>query len=279
MAVAALLRKTKNYLRNHRLAKKYRRIAVKVKQDIENDGELPHFYSDSIFVCWLQGMDNAPDIVKICYNSLLKYHPDKEIIVITEDNYSQYVTLPQFIIDKYKNGNISRTHFSDLLRLELLIKYGGCWVDATAYFTAPIPDYVFDTDLFIFQDFQEHVGRTKHISSWFINSVSNNELLIAERALLYKYWEKNTRLNNYFLFHFLFVNCVIPEFLQEWKAVPISDNSSPKILDCYLFQPYDDGLYEVLSSKCFIHKFMYKYPQEKFEMEGTFYHKLKQSVY
>ena len=38
---------------------------------------------------------------------------------------------------------------SDLLRLELLTKYGGTWVDATVYFSDDnLPNFFFDSDLF-----------------------------------------------------------------------------------------------------------------------------------
>ena len=45
---------------------------------------------------------------------------------------------------------MSPTHFSDLLRLELLIKYGGTWVDASVLITKYTKDY-FNKDLFFFK--------------------------------------------------------------------------------------------------------------------------------
>ena len=38
-------------------------------------------------------------------------------------------------MDKYKKGIFTRTHFSDILRLELLTKYGGTWIDASVLIT------------------------------------------------------------------------------------------------------------------------------------------------
>ena len=38
-------------------------------------------------------------------------------------------------MEKHKNNIIDNTHFSDLLRLELLIKYGGTWIDASVLIT------------------------------------------------------------------------------------------------------------------------------------------------
>lgn len=277
MNVKDFFKKAKDYIYASNLCKKYKKIALKIKKAIDDNCEtLQHKQSNTIFVCWFQGLESAPDIVKICYKSLQKYHQDKDIVIITEDNYSQYVSFPQFIIDRYNDGSIKKTHFSDLLRLELLIKYGGCWVDSTAYFTARIPDYILNSNLFLFQSFREHDGRTSSISNWFINSCSNNKMLLLERDLLYYYWKNNNKLRNYFIFHKFFEKIVIELYSDEWKKVLISDNSSPKILDCYLFDKFNQEWYDIIADKSFIHKFMYKYPKEKFDMEGTLYDKLKQ---
>ena len=86
---------------------------------------------DYVWFCWLQGIDSAPKLVQDCYNSIRYWLKDKEIIVITKENYKQYVEFPDYIIEKWEKGIISNTHFSDLLRLELLIRHGGLWLDAT----------------------------------------------------------------------------------------------------------------------------------------------------
>ncbi|MDY2924013.1 MAG: capsular polysaccharide synthesis protein, partial [Treponema sp.] len=84
-----------------------------------------HEYSDTVWWCWFQGEENAPDVAKACLESVRKNMSGKQVIVITEKNMYDYVSMPDFIIEKYKKGIISKTHFSDLLRLELLIRHGG----------------------------------------------------------------------------------------------------------------------------------------------------------
>ncbi|RAZ02631.1 capsular biosynthesis protein, partial [Klebsiella oxytoca] len=69
------------------------------------------------------GMDRAPHLVRACYRSLRENLPDKEIILITSENMSDYVTFPDYIIEKWEKGQITHTHMTDLLRLELLIQY------------------------------------------------------------------------------------------------------------------------------------------------------------
>ena len=90
-------------------------------------------FSNKIWICWFQGIDNAPDLVKSCLKSVKRYFPDKEIILIDETNFLEYVNIPDYIIKKWKKGLISYAHFSDILRLEVLIAHGGLWLDSTVY--------------------------------------------------------------------------------------------------------------------------------------------------
>ena len=53
--------------------------------------------------------------------------------IITKDNWKQYMKLPKHITEKVENGKITLTHFSDIIRAELLKQYGGVWIDATVF--------------------------------------------------------------------------------------------------------------------------------------------------
>lgn len=88
---------------------------------------------DVIWVCWWQGIENAPEIVKKCINSIKDAAGNHNVIIITLDNYKEYIDIPSSIEQKIKKGIITLTNFSDLLRLSLLAKYGGMWLDATFY--------------------------------------------------------------------------------------------------------------------------------------------------
>ena len=106
---------------------------------------------------------------------------DYNIIIINETNMLNYIKFPNYIIEKYKKKYMSPTHFSDLLRLELLIKYGGTWIDASVLITEYTKDY-FSKDLFFFQERRTDgcVG-----SSWFITSEKGSPILRTTRDLLF----------------------------------------------------------------------------------------------
>ena len=158
------------------------------------------------------------------------------------------------------------------MRLELLIKYGGTWIDATVWCSSPIyPDYLFDSDLFMFQNLKPGLdGQCTAVSSWFITSCSNNQMLMLERALLYEYWKENTKIVHYYLFH-MFFQMVIEAYPDEWnKVVPFS-NATPHILLLRLFEEYDETIANAVKEMTSFHKLTYKFEESDTTIKNTFY--------
>lgn len=229
-----------------------------------------------VWVFWFQGMEHAPAIVQTCYHSLKENITDREIVLVTEENYKVYVQFPDFIIKKAEAGIISKTHFSDLLRLELLIKYGGTWVDATVLCTGTCPQYILNSDLFLFQNLKPGLnGACTCISSWFITAKADNKILKLTLALLYDYWKNNDKLVDYFLFHNFF-QLAIETYPGEWsKVIPFS-NSVPHILLLRFFDEYDESVWNAVKEMSTIHKLSYKFTEAEYRKEGTYYKKLIQ---
>lgn len=98
---------------------------------------------DNIWVCWWQGEKSMPEMVKKCFNSIIRYSNGHPVKLITFDNYKDYVQVDHRIVDKVKNGTFKLTHFADLVRLKLLEQYGGLWLDSTILLTANISEDFF----------------------------------------------------------------------------------------------------------------------------------------
>jgi len=96
---------------------------------------------NQVWVMWWQGEENMPDSIKLCHKSLLKNRNGKTINLITSENFSEYIKLPNYIIEKVNNGIISLTHLSDIVRVSILSEKGGLWLDATILVTKPLPDF------------------------------------------------------------------------------------------------------------------------------------------
>ena len=238
------------------------------------DKSLPHESSNKVWICWFQGMGNAPVLVQKCYESVKENLKGHEIVLITSENLERYVRFPDYILEKWKKGIITHTHLTDLLRLELLIKYGGMWLDATVFCSEEeknIPTYFFDSDLFFFQSLKPgRDGHSQYISSWLMSAKSNNKILMATRTLCHEYWKTNNSMDDYFLLHDL-ISIVLDKYQKEWKAVVPRDNATPHILLLRLFDQYDEQMWKAIKAQTPFHKMTYKFKEEEAKKQDTFY--------
>lgn len=263
-----LLRLSTTLKTKQKLEKRYKQV---LEQFDHNYTAEIHEPSNRIWICWLQGIENAPDVVKQCYQSVVKNNPNKEIILLTADNINEYVQFPEYIIVKWKRGIITNTHITDLLRLELLIQYGGMWLDATVLCTGSAPDYYFNSELFFYQTLKPgRDGHCNYISSWLMEAKTNNKILMATRELCYEYWKENDSMWDYFLLHD-FMSIVLEYYPNEWKMVIPKDNATPHILLLRLFDKYDEKIYRAIIEQSPFHKLSYKFTKEQMALEGTNY--------
>lgn len=267
-----ILRLSAQLKTKQKLQKKYR--ATLEAFDKEYDKTLPHESSNKVWICWFQGIENAPALVQKCYESVKKNLTDREIVLITSENMVQYVQFPDFILEKWQKGIITHTHLTDLLRLELLIRYGGMWLDATVFCTENrknIPEYFFDSDLFFFQSLKPgRDGKAFYISSWLMSAKTNNKLLMATRKLCYEYWKTKNSMDDYFLLH-AFVSIVLDKYEEEWRAIVPRDNAAPHVLLLRLFDQYDERMWNAIKEQTPFHKLTYKHSDSDAKAEGTFF--------
>ena len=251
--------------------KKYNVILKKYKNILENinyeETAITNKKNNKIWICWLQGIDKAPDLVKRCVESVYKNCPDSEITIITTNNLFNYIDLPDFIVEKWKKGIITNTHLSDIIRTELLIKYGGLWMDATTFLIGQIPEYVYRKGFFLYR-YKAKVDLTITVNSWFIYSEGNHRLLKITRDLLYAYWQKENKLKEYFLWHF-FMNMAIKKYPEDYHRIPQISDEMAHMLRNVLGEQYDENYWNDISKLSSVQKLTYK--MEKSDKSRTFY--------
>ncbi len=225
--------------------------------------ELPD--KEVIWWCWLQGVENAPTVVKACLESLKKL--DRKTVILDDGNISEYVTLPEHIEEKYKSGVISRTHYTDLVRLELLTKRGGAWIDATTFISGTgLIRPVLDTeDLFLYRS--GNVSEYIIFDSWFIQAKRKSNILEATKRMLYAYWEKETELKNYFLVHLL-MTLACRMYPEEYQKIRLFSNEPAHVLQHDMFLTFNEKRWEQILKMSDVHKLTYKY--EDRDISGTF---------
>ena len=118
-----VLRKTEPYL-----MERYAHVLRSKMSDVRGK-TLEHEHPKVIWWCWLQGIEATPPIVRACYNSLVQGEwfnvNGYKVKEIDAKNWKEYIELPDYIVKKWEKKQIPPALFSDLLGLELLIKYGG----------------------------------------------------------------------------------------------------------------------------------------------------------
>ena len=260
-----------------------------------------------IWIFWMQGEEEAPDIVKKCIESVKnQYQNEYEIIILTNKNVKDYIgeksggenNIPNYIFEKYEKKYITNTQFSDILRLCLLAKYGGIWIDATVLLTGKIPENILKSDFFCF-----HSQPFYTINNWLLVAKKNNYIINTMRKVMLEYWkyEITNKLEkqivsvptvspyaivynkqDYFMYHIFF-----DLLLKNNKNFQNDFSKVIKLMDCdyhyelgsYLLHKYDKNIFNNILNKTTIHKLTYRYilvknfNKEKNE-KGTFLEKI-----
>lgn len=223
--------------------------------------------TDYIWQCWLQGEDSMPQIVRNCVDSVRRHTREgQQVVIITEDNYADYISLPDFIISKRRRGLIPDAQFSDLLRVWLLADYGGFWIDATCLLTAPIPENIVRSDFFMFRSCGEFAYTM--IQSCFIRAHAGGYLICRWRQLMAALWANEGRMLHYFQLHLMFKAMVQADSRarKEYSMMDNVDETPTHVLLGYMKDgtAYSDEMMEKAVRGSFIHKLTYKIrPQEK----------------
>ena len=233
-------------------------------------GKLEGQKNNIIWVCWFQGIENAPEIVKLCYKNLIKKNPSTKIILLSDKNIHNYIDFPENIWYKYKRGIIKRSHFSDILRTALLYYRGGIWIDSTMLITEAIPNFIWDEDLFVFKYHNQNTNQVS--SSQFIRAKSGNKILEKTLIGLYTYWSRYNKLYTYYLWHYVFARAVNLniDLRKQFDCIPIRYAEDNHILQSRFFDHYNELDWEWIKSITFVHKLSYKHLKSD-EDENTFY--------
>lgn len=201
-----------------------------------------------IWVFWYQGFDIAPELVKGCLKSLKAHAGKHPVIELSKNNYRDYVDIPEHIIDKVTSGEITITHFSDILRVSLLAKYGGCWSDATLYYHNWLYDDITDYRWYSIRQKKEH-GNPLYVSkyqwsSFFQICGLNNTIAQYMKEIFYLYWADHKTMIDYFLIDYCFALGYqeIPEIKTMIDQTPYN-NEDINWLNRHLNDVYDENVF------------------------------------
>lgn len=236
------------------------RYADDVKKMTPRPPQNPANEPERAFTIWYQGEENAPELVKACIRSMRR-HLDMEVVVIDKDTLSDWIQLPDYVMEKWKKGMISHTAFSDICRVELLYQHGGLWFDATDFVTAPVPRYIMDCDVFIFLAGNKIRGAYAFIQSCFIRARKGNPLLGIWREAIFRYWRDEDSKIDYFIHHLLLLLSVRNNEIaaREIERMPhVAQDPTHALWGPHCADPYDPTLFTSLTKDSFFQKTSYK---------------------
>lgn len=167
-----------------------------------------------IWTMWWQGEEKAPEIVKVCINSMRKHSNGHKVIVLDAENYTNYVKLPQIIVERLKEGELDKTNLrnitldqtqvSDIVRTYLMYNYGGIWADATMFFSRDIDNELFEEKwVTLGQDNQWYIGRGRW-STFFMGGTAGLGFAKFNYDMHIEYWENKQYYVNYLMTDHMF---------------------------------------------------------------------------
>ena len=185
-----------------------------------------------IWICWFQGINDLPLVVKEVIQSWVKYNEDWKIFLITNKNINNIINI------KFKKTQTIQAK-SDILRLKLLSTYGGVWADATLLCMKSLDSWL---SSYLSQNtkfFMYHAGKINPCS-WFIISSKYSEIIQEWNKLSEKYWHINDKAHTYFWMDYLFENELSNKnsiIYKNWINIPYincnSEGSSHSLRGIY----------------------------------------------
>lgn len=254
--------------------RKYSDILSKYK-NLEDKEETVEKHN--IWVFWGQGADAMPELVRACYNQLIRHNSN--VVLVTSDNVNDIIDLPKGVFEKVKRGIIGWANYSDIIRNTILSKYGGLWLDATVWvageipmsklkklpiFTAKNKEKIYSNSVCYWSSFD------LNWSSWCLWANNKNNILfcfvrdmlqaIAERE---HYWPDYV-IQDYFYY---FACQRFKQVREQMELISINSPNRGKLADI-LNEKYDKKKFDLLMSEGLVFKLRYRKPWKKFTPTG-----------
>jgi hypothetical protein len=224
-----------------------------------------------IWILWWQGEAQMPPLVRACYDSIRRQAPSELVTLVTKNNASHFIHLPQYIFDKVDDGAISLTHLSDIIRAALLFQRGGLWIDATVFASKPITDSILSAGFFTLKPpyFVDTISYGRW-TTFLMGARQGSPVFQLLQSLFFSYWQKENILIDYFLIDYMLAvaydNSEKVRLLIDAGGV---DGRDIFDLASSLDKEFDDNLFTQMTNRTTFHKLNWKLPWRPTTREGA----------
>ena len=235
--------------------------------------------SKIIWTLWMQGYENAPELVKSTIDSIRKFAElnNFQFILLEENTIEKYIVFPKLIKEKMDLGVIDYTKISDILRVSLLAKYGGTWVDATIYMKEE-----FDSSLLLqnyytiktggIEDYSPNISNNRW-KGFFLSG--NSSLFSFTRDFFFEYYSRYDIAVDYLLIDYIFDMAY--KYDEKIKNQMLElEKSNPNLfwLESHLGDKFDQKVWDNITETTKVFKTTYKLSEEIKSNKNNFYSKL-----
>ena len=235
--------------------------------------------SKIIWTLWMQGYENAPELVKSTIDSIRKFAElnNFQFILLEENTIEKYIVFPKLIKEKMDLGVIDYTKISDILRVSLLAKYGGTWVDATIYMKEE-----FDSSLLLqnyytiktggIEDYSPNISNNRW-KGFFLSG--NSSLFSFTRDFFFEYYSRYDIAVDYLLIDYIFD--IAYKYDEKIKNQMLElEKSNPNLfwLESHLGDEFDQKVWDNITETTKVFKTTYKLSGKIKSNKNNFYSKL-----
>ena len=253
------------------LKKRYAYVVEKYRKDTFK--ELGKIDSDSIiWRYWHQGVSNVPYPVDITLNNIKNKVGKHPVKVLDATSYKDYIDVPDYIAEKVQNGQMNIAVFSDYIRLALLKRYGGIWLDSTFYVNRDFPREIDNMSFYTINQGNKRkwVVTRDRWSVCLLACAPNNPLISFCEEFLREYWKNETTPVAY-----LMTDCIIgiaydeiPFFKKMIDSVPINNTHCFDFLTEFRNETYNEEKQIEMNRDTFLYQLSYKFSWNQKTSDG-----------
>lgn len=196
-----------------------------------------------IFMFWDNPcLNEAPFVVQQCIERIKYLYPDYNVVILNKENLSSYLDLNARILSLRKEGKISIQTFSDIVRVNLLKKYGGFWIDSTVYFPKRIElfDYLENNSFFSLnykkennQKIQPSLSKDMTWCSFLIGSRKNSSIAKFLVDAFNEFYDNHDFVIDYFMIDYLIYIAYLNDFDEcAIKRIPLEKGYPFSLIEC-----------------------------------------------